>query len=117
MTFSHQTVPSSSQVPSLHRTADEKALSKPNIAAGSEAETVTAPGENAGEHVLLVAEFFPDRIGQNRITTGLASPDAGAVGQLHDNELLRLLHRNGAQAERIDQLKNGRIRANSQGDR
>src|SRR4029077_13836708 len=83
--------------------ADEKALSKPTFAAGSEAETITAPGENAGEHVLLVVEFFPDRIGQNRIPTGLASPDSGAVGQLKGNKLLRLLHRNGAQAEGIDQ--------------
>jgi len=37
--------------------ADEKALSKPTFARGSEAETITAPGENAGEHVLLVAEY------------------------------------------------------------
>ena len=62
-------------------------------------------------------EFFPDRIGQNRIPTGLVSPDSDGAGQLNGEELLRLLHGNGTQAEGIDQLKNGRIGANSQGER
>src|SRR5215831_4158285 len=43
--------------------ADEEAVDIPHRTAARQIESFRAPGEGAGEYILMVADLFPDRVG------------------------------------------------------
>src|SRR5579864_7197263 len=94
--------------------AHPQATSVARFAAGGQVEPGATPGKNAGESLLMIADLFPERVGQVRVAAGEVSLGPMAVGDPDHGEFLRILDRQGAQANGVDQLKDGGVSADAE---
>ncbi len=76
-------------------------------------EAIAAPSECTGKNVLPVANLFPERIGKLRI----AYPAGVRIDHAYQPQFLRPLHRQHPQRDGIDEAEDGRVGADSNGQR
>src|SRR5258708_36591357 len=84
-----------------------------DCAPAGEIKARVTPSENTGENILMILNLFPERIGERR--SGFARALRIQSSQLH--QFLRLLYGVHAEHHRVDQADNGRVRADSAGQR
>lgn len=94
--------------------ADEQSASAQSAVA-IDVQVRAGPGQHAGEHVLMIAKLFPERIRQNREARRPPALPVREIGQFDDREFPRLSDGQGAEQDRVDQLIDGDIASYTQG--
>ena len=96
--------------------AHPEATREPRLPAGGQVEAVSAPHERVRECFLAVANLLPQRVGEIRPPAGeLAGPAAWSLRDTDFDQLLRILHRQRAQTHGVEQLKDGGVGADAEG--
>src|ERR1700761_5858375 len=72
-----------------------------------------AESHHLRENVLMIAKEFPQRIRERGIVRAVTAPSTRLREAKH-GELLRITHAQVAQANRVKQLKDGRVGADAQ---
>lgn len=90
--------------------ADEQAIRRANLAARVEVETRVAVGAGADQHVLMVPQVFPLRVGDRRVRSTRA-----LVAENH--ELLRRMDRQLLEHQRVDQREDRHVGADAERQR
>src|ERR1035438_6347635 len=88
----------------------------PHLAATADVALVRAPGECPREGLLFVSDQLPERARQLSILL-IHAHAAVTAYDFHFGEFLRVLDRQAAQADGVEQLKNGCVGADSQRQR
>src|SRR5258708_19683052 len=95
-----------------------KGLRKTGFAANRQIKAAVAPGKDAGEGLLMLANLLPQRIGEVWMSIREISGTAMLIlGDLQFRKLLRMRNRKHAQPHRIQQLKDGGVSTDSQRER
>jgi hypothetical protein len=90
--------------------ADPDALGIARLAAAGQVKSsLSRPSKHAGKNLLVSADLFPLCIGDVRVATMDAAGIPGAVDDSHAGKLLWIVHRESAQAQRIDELEDGGV--------
>ena len=97
--------------------ADEEAADWQQVAGQPHAEVVRPPGQNSGEGILRIAQALPLRVGQRGIRRRVAASLALSVGELNHDQEPRLGDGKGSQAHGVQQLEDGGVGTDSQGQR
>jgi hypothetical protein len=93
--------------------AREQAGDLARLAAGVQVEARRADGEDAAEEVLVIAQVFPLRVGERQ-----ARRQVGFGGRLlQDHEPLGLVQRQRLQHQRVDEVEDGDVGADAEGQR
>ena len=107
----------------MHRKDVEKVAAHPDafrivrFAARRQIERFGSPGRNGGKAFLAFANLLPHGKSDIRIAALEISRAPVAIRDFYDGELFWVLHRNRAQADGVNQLKNCGVGADSQGQR
>jgi hypothetical protein len=94
--------------------ADPDSVRSPQFATLPNSHIIRGPGEDTREGLLLSLDLLPDRPSQSSVTSGIQAHSAVAALDPYLRKLLRVLNRQAAQPDGVEQLKDGGIRADSQ---
>ena len=97
--------------------ADPEDVRRADFAAVRQVDLIRAPGEDSGKALLLGSDLFPLRIGGLRITAAEAAGAVFEVADFDDGELLGMLDGDGAQADGVEELEDGGVGSNAEGER
>ena len=93
--------------------ADEDAVGRAKIGSLADAKVVGAPREHPVKRLLLIPELLPDGPCQLRVAAGVEAESAIASDNSNLDQLVRVRDRQRPQRDGIDQLEDGRVRADA----
>jgi hypothetical protein len=94
--------------------ADPDALCITNFPASGKIESLVGPDGDVGESLLALEDLLPHGKGELGILAGKLAGAPVAVGNPDGAQLLGVLDRNGAEANRVDELKDGGVGADAE---
>ncbi len=99
----------------MEKTAtDLDSLGVSHLATRREIEAAATPCRDLGEPLLTFTDLLPHRECQLRVLAGELAGAPLAVGNPHSPQLFGVFHRNSAQPDRVDELEDGGVGADSQ---